>query len=44
LAEDDDNDESDDSDNEFELQMCTDSSNDGVKELWNSLPSDDEDE
>jgi hypothetical protein len=47
LAEDDINHESDesgDSDDEFELQMCTDSSDDDVEELWNNLPSDDEDE
>jgi hypothetical protein len=34
----------DDSDDEFELRTCTDSSDDDVEELPNSLSSDDEDE
>jgi hypothetical protein len=42
LAEDDD--ESDDSDDEFELRICIDSSDDDAEELRNGLLSDDEDE
>jgi hypothetical protein len=43
LAEENDDDESDDSGDEFELQMCTDSSDNDVEELQNSLPSEYED-
>jgi hypothetical protein len=41
-VEDDDADKPDDSDNELELRICTDSSDNDVEELRNSLPSDDE--
>jgi hypothetical protein len=44
LAEDHDGDELDDSEDEFELRICTDSSEENVEELRNSRPSDDEDE
>jgi hypothetical protein len=43
LAENDDSDELDDSNDEFELRMCTISSDDDVEELRNRLLFDDED-